>query len=68
MSCSAPLSDEQIRITVEPEEYIHKLTDHSLIKLIAVASVIETKQTWTEEDDFPLIKPNLNIDVSSNNQ
>lgn len=56
-------SEETIRITVKPEEYVNKLVDHSLVKVYAIASVKDTKQTWSEEDDFQLIKPKLSVEV-----
>jgi transglutaminase 1 len=54
---------ETLRITVTAKEYIDKLVDKSLIKIYAIANVKETKQTWSEEDDFQLQKPKLNIQV-----
>ncbi|KAL1124055.1 hypothetical protein AAG570_001825, partial [Ranatra chinensis] len=59
-----PKSRETLRIKVKPEEYTDKLADHSLVKIYAIANVTETKQTWSEEDDFPLIKPDLDIKIS----
>lgn len=56
-----PGKKEVLSIHVEPEEYLEKLVEHSLIKLYAIANVKETKQTWCEEDDFVLSKPELNI-------
>lgn len=52
-----------LRCQVLPEEYESKLVDHSLIKIHAIATVSQTRQTWSEEDDFPLIKPPLDIKV-----
>lgn len=52
-----------MRITLTAKEYIDKLVDKSLIKIYAIANVKETKQTWSEEDDFQLQKPKLNIQV-----
>lgn len=49
---------------VTPEEYLDKLVDHGLIKIYAIATVEETKQTWSEEDDFSMILPTLNIVMS----
>lgn len=43
------------------EEYSDKLVDHGLIKIYAIASVEETKQTWSEEDDFSMVLPTLNV-------
>jgi transglutaminase 1 len=50
---------------VPAKEYLDKLVDKSLIKIYAIANVKETKQTWSEEDDFQLQKPKLNIQVQS---
>ncbi|XP_014253448.1 hemocyte protein-glutamine gamma-glutamyltransferase-like [Cimex lectularius] len=58
-----PNSDDTLKLKVFTSDYIDKLVDHSLIKIHAIANVLETKQTWSEEDDFPLIKPSLKIDV-----
>lgn len=57
----APGARETLEIQVPPQDYIYKLVDHNLIKIYAIASVEETKQTWSEEDDFPFEKPNLDI-------
>ncbi|CAB0013405.1 unnamed protein product, partial [Nesidiocoris tenuis] len=54
-------SGQILRCQVLPEEYESKLVDHSLIKIHAIATVSQTRQTWSEEDDFPLIKPSLDI-------
>ncbi|XP_069698764.1 hemocyte protein-glutamine gamma-glutamyltransferase-like isoform X2 [Periplaneta americana] len=58
-----PNQRETLRITVSANEYLDKLVDKSLIKIYAIASVKETNQTWSEEDDFPLQKPKLNIQI-----
>ncbi|BES89269.1 Transglutaminase family [Nesidiocoris tenuis] len=58
-----PHSSQILRCQVLPEEYESKLVDHSLIKIHAIATVSQTRQTWSEEDDFPLIKPPLDIKV-----
>jgi transglutaminase 1 len=57
------VTGETLRITVTAKEYIDKLVDKSLIKIYAIANVKETKQTWSEEDDFQLQKPKLSIQV-----
>jgi len=61
-------SGETLRITVTATEYIDKLVDKSLIKIYAIANVKETRQTWSEEDDFQLQKPKLNIKVLNSRQ
>lgn len=59
-----PGDKETLQIQISPEEYLDKLVDHSLIKIYAIANVKETKQTWSEEDDFTLVKPDMTIQVS----
>lgn len=54
---------EQLKTHVAPAEYMNKLTDHNLIKIYGIANVKETKQTWSEEDDFTLFKPQLNVQL-----
>lgn len=58
-----PGQKEVLKIVVHPEEYLNKLVEHSLVKIYAIANVEETKQTWSEEDDFALIKPKMEIAV-----
>jgi transglutaminase 1 len=57
------VTGDTLRITLTAKEYIDKLVDKSLIKVYAIANVKETRQTWSEEDDFQLQKPKLNIQV-----
>ncbi|ERL94345.1 hemocyte protein-glutamine gamma-glutamyltransferase [Dendroctonus ponderosae] len=52
---------DTLQIKVTPDEYLDKLVDHGLIKIYAIASVEETKQTWSEEDDFTMTLPALNF-------
>jgi transglutaminase 1 len=59
-----PGQKENVRITITSNEYLDKLVDHSLIKIYAIANVKETKQTWSEEDDFTLTKPEMIIQLS----
>lgn len=54
---------EVLRIHVSPEDYLDKLVDHNLVKIYAIANVQETKQTWSEEDDFALTAPSMNIQL-----
>uniref|UniRef100_T1I8S6 Transglutaminase C-terminal domain-containing protein n=1 Tax=Rhodnius prolixus TaxID=13249 RepID=T1I8S6_RHOPR len=58
-----PHGKETLRLRVSPVDYADKLVDHSLIKIHAIASVLETRQTWSEEDDFPLLKPHMNVEI-----
>lgn len=46
---------------VTPEEYLPNLVDHGLVKVYALAKVEETKQIWSEEDDFYISKPKLTL-------
>ncbi|CAH0557746.1 unnamed protein product [Brassicogethes aeneus] len=64
-SLAVPAGEKEVvRIMVKPEEYMNKLVDHSLIKIYAIANVKETKQTWSEEDDFTMTKPEMTIVLS----
>lgn len=56
--------EEVLQIQVTPRDYLDKLVDHSLIKIYAIANVKETKQTWSEEDDFTLTKPPISIQTN----
>lgn len=59
-----PGQKETMRMEVATTEYLTKLVDHSLIKIHAIANVEETKQTWSEEDDFSLLLPTVAINVT----
>ncbi|KRT83933.1 hypothetical protein AMK59_295, partial [Oryctes borbonicus] len=56
-----PREKEVLKIHVTSMEYLGKLVDHGIIKIYATAAVRETNQTWSEEDDIMMKKPNLNI-------
>ncbi|KAI4464153.1 protein-glutamine gamma-glutamyltransferase [Holotrichia oblita] len=56
-----PREKEALKIHVSYVDYLNKLVDHGMIKIYAMASVRETNQTWSEEDDIMFKKPNLNI-------
>ncbi|KAJ8921066.1 hypothetical protein NQ315_015862 [Exocentrus adspersus] len=56
-----PGQKNTLSVRVTPEEYLPKLVDHNLIKIYAIATVEETKQTWSEEDDFTLLLPKVAI-------
>lgn len=49
---------------VTADDYLDKLVEYCILKLYAVASVTETRQTWADEDDFQVLKPNIDIKVS----
>ena len=56
---------ETIQIRIGWEDYRDKIVDYGHIKVYAMASVQETKQLWSEENDFQLEKPKLDIQVSN---
>merc|ERR1711911_14386 len=51
----------QVRVTFE--DYRDKIVDYGMVKFYALASVLETKQCWSEEDDFQLEKPKLDVQI-----
>lgn len=53
-----------MQVRVSWDEYRDKIVDYGHIKIYAMASVQETKQSWSEEDDFQLEKPKLDIQVT----
>ena len=52
-----------MRMTVKADEYLDKLVEYCNLKLYAIASVTETRQTWTDEDDFEVLRPKIDIRV-----
>ena len=40
-----------------------KLVEYCMVKIYSQIRVRETKQTWSEEDDFILEKPQLKVEV-----
>lgn len=44
-------------------DYLKKLVEYSIMKIYAIATVVETKQTWADEDDFQVDKPSVKITV-----
>ncbi|KAH9407269.1 hypothetical protein TYRP_012819 [Tyrophagus putrescentiae] len=58
-----PYQKEILRVRVDPEDYADKLVDFSLLKVYAVATVKETHQTWSEEDDFSVERPQIEINT-----
>ncbi|XP_067135706.1 hemocyte protein-glutamine gamma-glutamyltransferase-like [Centruroides vittatus] len=58
-----PKQKEVLQIKVTADEYYDKLVDYSMIKIYAIATVKETKQTWSEEDDFQVIKPSVDLEI-----
>ncbi|KDR22723.1 Hemocyte protein-glutamine gamma-glutamyltransferase [Zootermopsis nevadensis] len=59
-----PKAKEMLRLTVKPEEYLEKLVEYCNMKIYAIATVVETNETWGEEDDFQVMKPNLQIKIN----
>ncbi|CAB3257332.1 unnamed protein product [Arctia plantaginis] len=56
-----PNKKEQISIVVKADDYLPKLVEYCNMKISAMAIVDETKQSWADDDDFQIIKPNINI-------
>ena len=54
---------EQLRLTVTVDDYLDKLVEYGIMKLYAIASVEETRQTWADEDDFQVLKPSIDVKV-----
>ncbi|XP_072377096.1 hemocyte protein-glutamine gamma-glutamyltransferase-like isoform X2 [Diabrotica undecimpunctata] len=59
----APHQKQTVRLDVYPKDYLEKLVDHFFVKIYAVANVTETKQVWSEEDDFTLTLPDIKINA-----
>lgn len=51
-------------MTVRANDYLDKLVEYCIMKLYAVCTVQETRQTWAGEDDFQVLKPSIEIRVS----
>lgn len=58
-----PNDEEVLSMRVESHEYLDKLVDFSMIKIFIIANVKETRQAWSEEDDFSIEKPHLATEV-----
>ncbi|KAL4705624.1 hypothetical protein ACJJTC_002010 [Scirpophaga incertulas] len=56
-----PNKNEQISISVKAEEYLPKLVEYCNMKISAMAIVDETKQSWADDDDFQVLKPNIHV-------
>ena len=50
-------------MTITYKEYWKKLLEQCLIKMYTICRVKETHQTYSEEDDFQILKPNMLIMV-----
>ncbi|XP_054283301.1 hemocyte protein-glutamine gamma-glutamyltransferase-like [Macrosteles quadrilineatus] len=58
-----PGQKDALVLSGEPVEYVDKLVDHSLIKVLALGEIKESGIKWCEEDDFQMIKPKLTLEV-----
>ncbi|XP_013788213.2 hemocyte protein-glutamine gamma-glutamyltransferase-like [Limulus polyphemus] len=58
-----PSQRKTLSLRISPDEYLNKLVDYAMIKIYAIATVKETQQTWSEEEDLMLKKPKLNLEV-----
>ncbi|OWR55378.1 hemocyte protein-glutamine gamma-glutamyltransferase [Danaus plexippus plexippus] len=56
-----PQKHEEISIHVQADEYLPKLVEYCNMKISAMAIVDETKQSWADDDDFQILKPNISI-------
>ncbi|XP_047740793.1 hemocyte protein-glutamine gamma-glutamyltransferase-like, partial [Hyalella azteca] len=58
-----PGQEESLRLPVRYKDYIDKLVEHGMMKILAIASVKETTQTWIQDDHFQILKPNLTVET-----
>ncbi|KAK4873340.1 hypothetical protein RN001_015369 [Aquatica leii] len=58
-----PNQSEIMRLTVAADDYLTKMVEYCIMKIFAVATVDETKQTWADEDDFQVVKPTINFNI-----
>jgi len=58
-----PRQEQELALTISYREYWRRLVEQCLIKMYAICRVKETHQTWSEEDDFQIIKPSIDIKV-----
>ncbi len=56
-------AEDTLALTVYPEDYMGKLVDYCMVKIYCLIRIQETNQTWSEEDDFILEKPRLEVEV-----
>ena len=52
-------------MTILAEEYLDKLVDMAHIQMSCMVEVKETNQYHCQTDEFRLLKPHLNIQVTS---
>ena len=58
-----PAAAEKLVVEITPDKYMDKLVDYCMVKIYAMANVVETRQAWSEEDDFVISKPKLRVQV-----
>ncbi|KYN29601.1 Hemocyte protein-glutamine gamma-glutamyltransferase [Trachymyrmex cornetzi] len=58
-----PNATEQLRLSVTLNDYLDKLVEYCIMKLYCIATVKETRQTWADEDDFQVLKPNIDVKI-----
>lgn len=58
-----PGQEEVLALTVRPEEYMGKVVEYCMFKVVGMIRVVETNQTWSEEDDFLMDKPKLLLEL-----
>jgi len=58
-----PKEKDTLILTVNPGEYLDKLVEYCMVKVYSMIRVVETNQTWTEEDDFLMDKPRLQMEL-----
>ncbi|XP_037801812.1 hemocyte protein-glutamine gamma-glutamyltransferase-like isoform X1 [Penaeus monodon] len=60
-----PKQQQEVALTVTYSEYWKKMVEQCMMKIYAICRVQETGQTWSDEDDFTVEKPKLDIQVAS---
>ncbi|XP_044729882.1 hemocyte protein-glutamine gamma-glutamyltransferase-like [Chrysoperla carnea] len=58
-----PHTTEKLSLNITADEYTDKLVEYCIMKLYAIATVKDTNQTWADEDDFQVLKPNIDIKI-----
>ncbi|CAG5015111.1 unnamed protein product [Parnassius apollo] len=56
-----PGKHEEVSILVKADDYLPKLVEYCNMKISAMAIADETKQSWADDDDFQILKPNITI-------
>ncbi|CAL4062405.1 unnamed protein product [Meganyctiphanes norvegica] len=64
----APGEQKTVTLNVNYNEYWKQLVPGCLIKMYVICRVSETGQTYTDEDNFSIEKPKLQIQMSENAQ